>query len=176
MPRGRKVRNTNSVAAVWRTNARARRFFILVDAFFFSVGAFHFFLFFSLTRLFCGEKSPAGSSAVGACILGIHRERKWDAESAINDSLFSREGQFAYQSKKEKLSLSEMIFWKKKKSLLRSHSTHVRRREREEKNQSTADVSPPRVSSLSLSLSGCETHKIWDFCRVMFMNIDNKER
>jgi len=173
MPRGRKVRNTNSVAAaVWRTNARARRFFILVDAFFFSVGAFHFFLFFSLTRLFCGEKSPAGSSAVGACILGIHRERKWDAESAINDSLFSREGQFASRSKKEKLEW----FFGKRKNLPRSRSTHVRRREREEKNQSTADVSPPRVSSLSLSLSGCETHKIWDFCRVMFMNIDNKER
>jgi len=172
MPRGRKVRNTNSVAAVWRTNARARRFFILVDAFFFSVGAFHFFLFFSLTRLFCGEKSPAGSSAVGACILGIHRERKWDAESAINDSLFSREGQFASRSKKEK---ARMIFWKKKKSLPRSRSTHVRRREREEKKPIDGWRFSSSLSPVSLSLSGCETHKIWDFCRVMLMNIDNKK-
>ena len=148
MPRGRKVRNTNSVA-VWRTNARAP-FFFWVDAFFFSVGAFHFFLFFSLTRLFVERNHLPAQGAVGACFLSIYTERKWDAESAINDSLFSREGQFTFQSKKEELSLSlEMIFWKKKKSLSPDLAQHTCGAESEKKKTNRRLTFLLLVSSLS---------------------------
>jgi len=131
MPRGRKVRNTNS-AAVWRTNARAP-FFFWVDAFFFSAGAFHFFLFFLWRDFLWREITSAGSGRGGRVFsLDMRREKVRCRVGAIDDSLFSRrEGQFASQSKKRN---ARLIFWKKKKSLSRSRSTRVvRRREREEK-------------------------------------------
>jgi len=149
MPRGRKVRNTNSVAAVWRTNARARRFFILVDAFFFSVGAFHFFLFFSLTRLFCGEKSRRLKR--GGRVFSRYTQRESEMQRASSATLSSsRERVNLHRGVKKKS--SNDFLEKEKISPPISLNTRAAQRARRKKTNRRLTFLLVSLSRLSLSL------------------------
>ena len=114
------------------------------------MGAFHFFLFFSLTRLFV-ERNHAASSAVGACFLSIYTERESEMQRASSATLSSsRERVNLHRGVKKKS--SNDFLEKEKISPPISLNTRAAQRARRKKTNRRLTFLVSSLSRLSLSL------------------------